>query len=40
MISDKKIKDFEEYSIESEVLYTIKYFYLVVGIDCEYYKEI
>ena len=39
MTLDKEVKDFKGYSIELEVLYTTKYFYLVVGIDCKYYKE-
>ena len=37
---DKEVKDFKKYSTESEVLYTTKYFYLVVGIDYKCYKKI
>ena len=36
---NKEVKDFKEYYAELGMLYTIKYFYLTVGTDCEYYKE-
>ena len=36
---NKEVKDFKEYYIESVILYTTKYFYLIVRIDHKYYKK-